>query len=392
MKDSRTENMGVIVLGGHIQGYGIIRILADSHDLGATIIDNKKYNITKHSKYCQKFYHAAYRHTLKLLLAFKRRGLYENWVIFPTDDYYVEILSKNKDQLSDYYKVAVDDWENVKVFFDKRYSYPLAESLGVPIPYTLYPDSLESIPDISSSIKYPCIIKPAVMQDFYTKFRTKAIKCENSDQLMYNLNKISKIMPVEGIMIQEMIPGYFDAQFSVAIIFDGENIVNHFVAKRKRQHPMFFGNATTYAETVRIPQLTQYAERILKKVGYKGICEVEFKYDSVSKQNKFLEVNPRLWKWHLLAKAAKVPLLDSYYSYLLTKKYLPSIKYENAAWIDIVTDIKARFDYLRKGKIVRNKEKNVIHAVYNKHDIKPFIWQLIYLPCFALSAQRNCGV
>ena len=115
-----TEKKGVIILGGHVQGYGIIRVLNSSFGVTAIVIDNKKFNIAKHSKYCQKFYHIPYRHTLKLLLALKESASYENWVIFPTDDYYVEILSKNKDQLSGYYRVAVDGWEKVKLFFDKR--------------------------------------------------------------------------------------------------------------------------------------------------------------------------------------------------------------------------------------------------------------------------------
>ena len=383
--------MGVIVLGGHIQAYGIVRGFAEK-GVDCVLIDSRNANIARHSKYCSSFYRASYRHTLKLLQGFMRRNMYPNWVIYPTDDHYVRLLSENKELLSRHFKVAVDDWQVVEKFHDKRLSYPIAESLGIPIPHTQYLASDDSIDYVSSSAKYPCIIKPAIMKDFYDKLKVKAILCKNPEELVQNLKQASEFVPLEFLMVQELIPGFVDTQFSVGILFDGEKAVNYITAKRKRQHPLIFGHATTYAETVDIPVLKDYATMILKEVGYKGICEVEFMYDKRDGKYKFLEVNPRLWKWHLLAHRSNVPILESSYKFLTEGSYCATEMFRESAWVDIVTDVKARFDLLRKGIIPKDDKRPTISAVYNRDDIKPFVMQLLYLPCFALSSNRNCGV
>ena len=46
---------GAIVLGGHVQGLGIVRILGRDN-IPVIVIDNTKANLAKHSKYCHKFY------------------------------------------------------------------------------------------------------------------------------------------------------------------------------------------------------------------------------------------------------------------------------------------------------------------------------------------------
>lgn len=389
--DSSVVMPGVIVLGGHVQAYGIIRVFGEL-GIDSVIIDNKKHNISKHSKYCKAFYLVSYRHTIRILLGLMGKGKYMNWVIYPTDDYYVRTLSENKALLSGHFTVAIDDWNTVEKFYDKRLSYPIAESVGVPIPKTYYISTMQSAIEQADRIEFPSIIKPAVMKDFYDKLKVKAILCNNKDELIKGLERASQVVDIDRLMLQEVIPGLFGSQFSVGVLFDGVKAANYIIAKRKRQHPMLFGNATTYAETVDIPELLAYAVKMLKKVGYKGVCEVEFKYDHRDGRYKFLEVNPRLWKWHLLAHKSHVPILESSYRYLVKGSFKATEGFESAAWIDIVTDLKARFDLLRKGIKYIDKEKNVIAAVYNKHDIAPFLMQLVYLPCFALSSNRNCGV
>ncbi len=46
---------GVIVLGGHVQGLGIIRIFG-KNNISCILLDNTKINIARHSKYCNAFY------------------------------------------------------------------------------------------------------------------------------------------------------------------------------------------------------------------------------------------------------------------------------------------------------------------------------------------------
>jgi predicted ATP-grasp superfamily ATP-dependent carboligase len=304
----------------------------------------------------------------------------------------VRLLSTNFGALSESFHLSVDIWDRVIKFFDKRLSYPLADATGIPIPHTFYPQSVTDLNRMLGVIPYPCIIKPAIMLDFYKAFNKKVLLCNTEVELVSNYQFASKTIAASELMIQEVIPGDSSNQYSVGIFFGKDKTYNHLIARRKRQHPIDFGNATTYAETVNIPLLLHYAEKLLAASEYTGVCEVEFKYDARDGLYKFLEVNPRLWKWHAIAKQCDVPLLESMFSYYTKGMPLQTTLYKEASWRDIVTDTKVVLELLLKKKHISIDNKPEIQAVFNTKDILPFIMQLLYLPCFVFSKNRDCGV
>ncbi|MCD4674409.1 MAG: hypothetical protein K8S18_00205, partial [Desulfobacula sp.] len=101
MKEKKKTTPGVIVLGGHVQGLNIIRIFGDS-EIQGIVIDNTPINLAKHSKFCKKFYNVSDDKLLGFLLDLQNQDFYKNWVIFPTNDLYVSILSRNKEKLEPY--------------------------------------------------------------------------------------------------------------------------------------------------------------------------------------------------------------------------------------------------------------------------------------------------
>ncbi len=373
------KQVGAIVLGGHIQAYGIIRQLGEI-GIKSVVIDNVFFNIAKYSRYCESSYMVPYSSTFSYLLNLAKDGKYNKWLIIPTDDYYVRIISQNYTELNRYYNPLTDKWDIVTVFFNKCNTYPWVSKLGIPIPNTIYPKSSEEIEGLHNKIKYPCIIKPAIMKDFYNIFGTKVLLCNNNDDLKIKYKEAIRYLKAEDLMIQEIVSGSSENQYSVGLFSVEGKIYNYIIARRKRQHPPLFGNATTYAETVNIPILLQYSVRIIEEIKFTGVCEIEFKYDSRTNEYKFLEVNPRFWKWHLINKAAGVPLLESILSYYYTGKAIESKEYKNASWQDIITDVPTILNYLSKKIYVKPKKYRKISAVANSKDPKPFLMQLLHLP------------
>lgn len=373
------NNIGVIVLGGHVQGYGIVRVYGENN-ISSVVIDTSSFNIAKHSKYCVKFIQSSYKELINMLLSLGSENKFQNWLLIPTDDYYVRLLSQNKEVLSQYFKVTVDNWDVIEIFFNKRNSYPLVESVGVPIPKTYYPNSIEDLKSIESKIDFPCIIKPAVMLDFYRHFKKKVFVCNDNRELITNFNEALQIIKPEEILIQEIIPGSSEHQYSVGIFFERDQSYNYLVGRRKRQHPIDFGNATTFAETVDIPLLVDYAHKILTKANFFGICEVEFKYDERTNQYKFLEVNPRTWKWHLISEKSGIPFLMSLYNYFYKSSPIISKDYQVSSWKDLMTDLAVCITMKKNGVYKKSTTANLVQAVYNYRDILPFFYQILYLP------------
>ena len=372
-----TNKKGVIILGGHIQGLGIIRIFG-KRNIPCILLDSTKINIARHSKYCSKFYRYETTRLLEILIKLGETGTYKDWIIMPTHDQQVEIMSKNKKLLENYFKVSTDIWEKVEIFYNKRLTYKMAQEIGVDIPQTLFPNSISDIE--KTNFQFPCIIKPAVVQNFYQVTKKKVFVCNNIEDLISNYRKAKQIIPENEIIIQDIIPGSSENQFSACFLFNKDKPIVQLVARRKRQHPIDFGNATTYAETVNNKVILNIALKIIKHIQYKGVCEVEFKFDERDKKFKFLEVNPRTWKWHSISEKSNSPFLISFYNLIYNKQKIVKLTWNNAAFKHFITDFPVILKLFQKRQYKKSKVKNLEYAVWNINDLKPAIFELIYLP------------
>ena len=380
-KEITNETPGVLVIGGHVQGLGIARIFG-KNNIPVVLLDDTSTNLTRHSKYCKKFIKYSKDELSKTLKSFIKAGMYHNWLLMPTNDKHVGILGDDKDELSKHFKVSTTNKDVLTYFFNKRNTYRLADDLGIAIPKTWSPDTWEELAQLD--LVYPCIIKPAVMHTFYSQIKKKVFVCNNETELKENYERALTLIPNDEVIIQDIVPGNSEHQYSVCFMFDGSKPLVTLSARRARQHPPDFGNATTYAETVDIPELVTSAVKILSKINFTGVCEVEFKFDTRDKTYKFLEVNPRTWKWHTLAEKSDSPILLSLYNFLHNLEPIVKNTQENATFRHLITDIPT----ILKMKILKIKypktKGNTKYAVWDKDDILPAFLELLYLPYFIL--------
>lgn len=378
----KEKQPGIIILGGHVQGLGILRILGEK-GIPGILIDNTRINIARHSKYCSKFYKVEDNNLFEFILSIGKNKTYIDWLIFPTNDFHVKLLSQNKTELEQYFKVSTPIWKVVESCYNKRLTYKLAQKLNVPIPKTWMPDSLKEIK--YDEIEYPCIIKPAVMFEFYKKTGKKVFLCTNQKELIQNYNKSCKIISKNEIIIQEVIPGDSNNQYSACFLFYKQEPLVTLTARRARQHPIDFGNATTYAETIDLPELIKFGNMFLKEIKYEGLCEVEFKYDYRDKKFRLLEINPRTWKWHAIAKKANIPFLAVLYKIKNGLNFSMENKFKHTSFQHATTDLPVLLNLLLHGIYSKTSKQNLQKAVWDNKDILPAFFEILYLPYFILN-------
>jgi predicted ATP-grasp superfamily ATP-dependent carboligase len=371
------NQIGIIIIGGHVQGLGIARIYGEM-GLPSIVLDDNRYNIARHSKYVKKYIFYQKYNLLSKLIHLGKSGKYANWLVMPTNDYHIMVISKNKADLEQYFKVSSDKWEIIDKFYNKRITYRLTEKIGIDYPRTWMPDTEEDLKKIDCI--YPCIIKPAVMHNMYSVIKKKVLVCNDFNELVENYRKVLTIIPPEEVLVQDIIPGSNENQYSACFTFyNGEPYVS-LVARRKRQHPLDFGNATTFAETLENDELVESAKKLLKEADYSGVCEVEFKQDDRDGKFKFLEVNPRTWKWHVIAKKSKSPFLKSMFHKLYNLEPVIKNDWSQAYFKHVLTDVWIQYQLIKKGKYKYKNYHNVQYAVWEKNDILPPIMELVYFP------------
>lgn len=381
----KTQKPGAIVIGGHFHGLGVVRALA-RQGIPVILLDHEN-SAGKFSRYITTFYRCpSARHSEALyefLIDLSHKKALKSWVIFPTDDETVFFLSKHKSPLESLYCIPTPPWEVTKYAYNKKLTYQLAESIGLPIPKTFYPNSKADL--VSMDIPFPAIIKPAVMRSFFLKTHKKVIPVENRESLLKAYEYALNFLPPEEILIQERIPDVSKNLYSFSPFIKNGEVLARVVVQRIRQHPMDFGHATTYAVTQDVPILEKLGEKILSAMNFYGICEVEFIRDPRDGIFKLLEINPRIWGWHTIAIRAGVNL-----PYLL---YLDQIGIEtriadfrkNIKWIREITDVPTVLLELIKGRmsikeyLVSLKGEKEL-AVFSWDDPLPFLGELFRLP------------
>jgi D-aspartate ligase len=383
-------NVGAVVVGGDYQGLGIVRSLG-RHRIPVCVVDNE-HSVSRYSKYTTRFVHASdlldERKTVDCLLDIGNRFGLQGWVLYPTRDETVAAISRYREELTSIFRVPTPEWNSVQWAWDKRNSYKLAEDLGIPIPITRYPQHIDELADLAN-LQPPFAVKPAIKEHFIYATKAKAWRANNHDQLLALFRKASEFVPRGEVMVQELIPGGGSQQYSYCAFFRNGQAVGKMVARRRRQHPLEFGRASTYVETVDIPILEELAERFLRAIDYYGLVEVEFKLDPRDSQYKLLDVNARTWGYHSLGAKAGTDFSYMLFADQIGLPISPCRAQPGVAWMRLSTDLPAAFMGLLAGEMdfksyIRSLRSCGTEAVFSAKDPLPGLAEIALLPYLAI--------
>ncbi len=235
----------------------------------------------------------------------EKHGL-KGCLLVPSGDGEVQLISQHREELSALYKIVLPDWAALQWLCEKPLLYKRAAELGVSIPRTY---ALTSDADIDAlDVMFPVILKPNMGGDDTTIARAKVIRADDRQALKTAFADASGEIGAGNVVVQELIPGGGESQFSYAALWLNGEPMAEFTARRARQYPVDFGYTSTRVEVVDNGQAIDAARKMLKSAGHSGLVEVEFKLDGRDGELKLLDVNPRPWSWFGLCSAAGVDL------------------------------------------------------------------------------------
>ncbi len=387
---STSLNVGAIVIGGDYQGLGIVRSLG-RQGVPVCVVDNE-HSLSRFSRYTTHFVHADdlrdERKTIDTLIEVGTRLGLQGWVLYPTRDETVAALSRYRDELSVFFRVPTPDWNSVQWAWDKRNSYRLAQDLDIPVPVTLHPESVEQLQELSD-LQPPFVVKPAIKEHFIYATKAKAWCAHSHEDLKNLFLKASGFVPRGEVMVQELIPGGGSQQFSYCAFFRDGKPVGKMVARRRRQHPLQFGKASTYVETVDIPEIEELSERFLRAINYYGLVEVEYKLDPRDSKYKLLDVNARTWGYHSLGEKAGLDFSYMLFSDQVGLAVASCQARPGVAWMRLTTDIPAAcMAILAKEGDLKSYMKSLkacnTEAVFSTEDPLPGVAEILLLPYLAI--------
>jgi len=342
---------GAVVMGADYRALGVVRSLG-RRGIPVWVVKQGGHLVAAASRYTPRtvpWPDGGDQAKIEFLLDLSAQHNLDGWLLIPTDDYTVGLASGHYKALASKYRLTVPPWETLRWACDKRLLHELAGKLGIDQPWTACPLNKEQLAAIACP--FPVILKPAVRLQPSNLAIPKAWLAEDRNSLLARYDEASALLPAEDLLVQEIVPGGGETQFSYAALCDNGRSLASVVARRTRQYPKDFGQLSTYVETVDLPELREPAERLLAEVRFHGLAEVEFKRDPRNGRFKVLDINPRVWGWHTLSKRAGVDF--PYLLWLLaTGQPVPHLRGRaGERWVHLSADLRVAIEEILGGRL-----------------------------------------
>jgi predicted ATP-grasp superfamily ATP-dependent carboligase len=118
---------------------------------------------------------------------------------------------------------------------------------------------------------------------------------------------------------------------------------------------------------------------LLAALGYHGIAQTEFRLDPRDEQFKLMEVNPRLWQWHGLARACGVDLPRIAYLDVLGRRQGPVCsgpQHDGRRWVVAAAHLRAsRQEGTSLRRALREMGPGAVEGTFDVRDPLPAIVQ-----------------
>ncbi len=383
-----------LVLSAHTMALGIIRALGE---MGVPIIlfcyDVR--DMAHKSRYVKEIIQVPHpeKHEDGFIdIILQQKDRFAGTFLVPGSDETLAVAARYKARLAEHFVVACPDWEIVSRYIEKKHTYRLAEALGVPVPKTLVPSSVEDVERYASGIEFPCLVKPSQSHLFYDRFKRKMVPVQNLDEMIavYRQAAENKL----EVMLQEIIPGDDDAVVNYnAYAWEGESLVE-FTARHIRNAPPWWGSPRV-ALSEWIPEVIEPGRKALQSIGFYGYACTEFKRDARDGIYKLMEINGRHNLSGLLAVRCGINFPWLHYCHLMHGEVPRAARFrEGVYWIDITRDLGYSLRYFREEKCLlsdylRPYFKPHVFAIWDIRDIKPFVKRCLFLGKEALRGKKD---
>ncbi|MBN1860703.1 MAG: hypothetical protein JW840_04490 [Candidatus Thermoplasmatota archaeon] len=299
-------------------------------------------------------------------------------VLFPTGDTETLAILKHRTRLEKYYHFTMADYDRVNSLINKQQFYHLLGKYDICHPLTFFPRDEDEATVAGKQLSYPCIVKPVYPTYFRLDFHTKLfIACSSKEMISFYRKASEKH---HQMMLQEIIPGGAEAMFGYNAYVDTTGVPHgRFMYQRIREWPLGSGNGC-YIQSVQQPFLGDITDFLMKNIGYFGIVDAEFKYDTRDNRMKCIEVNPRIWMQNSFPSRYGCNLPYLAYLDALGEDFpkIPSnSSQKNINWVYFFEDIQSARQHVRTRSLsiarwIRAYSFRNEHAIFAWDDPFPF--------------------
>ncbi len=383
------QGKGAIVIGGYVNGLGLVRALA-ARGVPAAVLTTQPFDVAQRSRWC-----VAHRAVPDLdtrpellmdaLAPWTER--FAGWALLPTNDEALLALALQRPELEKHFRVVAPDAEVAQRMVDKRVQARAATAAGIEVPLRWGP--ADETTARRADIRYPVVVKPTIGHRFLARFGTKLLVAHDPAELLRVVRRFADAGHAGDVV--DLVPGADDQIYVHSTYVDARGVAEPGLTVRKlRQSPPSFGVARVAELVDAVPELREATVEILRRLDFRGIAAAEFKRDPRDGRFRFLEVNGRAVLYNALLRAGGLDVAALAWSeHVAGRPERQRASSWRGVWVNLHADL--LYSVLRNDEQMRFAEfsapyrRPFVEAVWSARDPAPFLAQ------WGRSAWRGAG-
>jgi predicted ATP-grasp superfamily ATP-dependent carboligase len=295
----------VLIFGAHITALGVLRALA-ARGIPCYVVDNTTDVILSRSRWYRSPGRTLAETTDSSELADYLLSLdLERAVLIACSDRWALAVAGLPADVRERFAASASGRDTVEQLTDKNLFGALVSRLNIPHPGTVDINSPADLEQVTDEQLVNGFLKPTFSQLHWRVFGTKG-SFVNSREAAVRRVEEATALGIEFVL-QEWIPGKHSASILMDGLVDRDGAIRALTARRRvREDPPRLG---TTASSVGIPlegvaEAVDAVKRLLAEISYRGIFNIEFKFDSRDGHYKIIEFNARpCWYTGTIASA-----------------------------------------------------------------------------------------
>lgn len=205
-------------------------------------------------------------------------------VVIPMNDFAALILAENKEELSQYAIIYVNDWDIYRMAYDKINTMKVCMENNIPCPKTAIIRNIDEID--YAEWKFPLVIKPR------SSYGANGFNIVNTPtELSAHFSQTEKKFGPS--LVQEYIE-QDNKQYQVEMIMDDYGNCKTIVIMDKVRWYPINGGSSTMNVAIHDNEIKNSCIELLRKIKWHGYASLDLIRDSKDGKAKILEINPRI--------------------------------------------------------------------------------------------------
>ncbi|WP_235883649.1 carboxylate--amine ligase [Saccharopolyspora elongata] len=307
-------------------------------------------------------------------------------VLIPTDDAGAIFLAEHGDPLRPYFHFAQPPRDLPRRLAGKYSMYELCRQLDVPCAAACLVGSWDEAQDFAARVGYPLVAKLAEPW-VTTKGKVRSTTIVGDAEELAALYERCGKAAVGGLMLQEFIPGgpgddwFFHGYCDAAAV-----CLPAFTGVKERSYPAHAG-LTSLGACAENEELQGEATKLLERLAFNGIVDLDFRWDARDRRYKLLDFNPRLGaQFRLFRDSAGMDVALASYLDLSGQRIPAGRQPVGRRFLVENYDPIAAVRYWRRGELGLRSWASSVRGVdetawFARDDLLPFLLMWLWMAC-----------